>query len=264
LKYAYVGNGAIRFLRVLKSPEYYTYRNEVNMINNHAHKIKNNFEDNVIVLGVGNGEKLNKILGDLNEEYVTLVDISEILLKKGLEFLKRNFNVENTSFEKLKLNDFSKKTSFVLFGGTLANMKNWDQFLLKLKKNFPKQNIFLGLEFADMSKPKIIKKIIKEYDNETGFKFIFYPLSILGFSRHDGHIEVGFNYRKSRIEEYFILNSSGIKKARRLKLLNSKKILLSISIKLERNQFLKKIKKIGLKNGLEFNNNNNSIIELKF
>ncbi|MCX6741094.1 MAG: hypothetical protein NTY61_01710, partial [Candidatus Parcubacteria bacterium] len=90
--------------------------------------------------------------------------------------------------------------------------------------------------------------------------FIFYPLSILGFNRNDGHVEVSFNYNQNRIEEYFVLNNFGAQKAKHLNFLKFQKILLSTSLKLNEVNFIQKMGRLGARKIVDYKKEQNHII----
>lgn len=226
LKFAYLKKGANDFLKVLKSKEYHTSQNELKLIKENILNIQSKLNKNIVVLGVGNGLKIKEILKDIKRD-ITLVDISEKLINSARNNLK-NQNIKSiiTNFNLIDLNKF-KDTTFIMLGGTLFNNPNWINFInnIDFKKN--NSNMLLGIELLNGVS---MSKVIKQYDNETGFKFIFNPLKLLGIKREDGKINVLFNNNKQRIEEWFVFNNS-----------KKRKILLSISFKLKMDDFLKKL-----------------------
>jgi uncharacterized SAM-dependent methyltransferase len=238
IKFSYLDRGADDFLKVLSSKEYHTVQNELKTIKNNRQNIQSFIKPNIVVLGTGNGLKIKEMLKG-SKRNITLIDISHKLIKVSRSNLKEHKLSEIIGgFESINLNKF-KNTTFIMLGGTLFNNSNWINFINNINFNENSSNMILGVELLNGIS---INKIIKQYDNETGFKFIFNSLKLIGISRKDGKIQVVFNKIKHRIEEWFIFN----------KLKN--KILLSISIKLKKDKFLEILNKDVLLNLKEGNN----------
>jgi uncharacterized SAM-dependent methyltransferase len=66
LKYAYLEKGANNFLNVVLNPSYDIYKNEINILNRYKQNFQDVLKENIVVLGVGNGDKINVLLDDFN------------------------------------------------------------------------------------------------------------------------------------------------------------------------------------------------------
>jgi len=245
LKFSYIKTGANKFLKVLKSKEYYTTKKELKIIKEKKPQLQSFLKENIVILGVGNGDKIKELLSNIKKQ-VTLIDISENLLNIAKEKIKdQEIKIINNSFENIDFTKFEDST-FVMFGGTLFNNTNWDNLITHIKKESINSNLIIGIELLNRIP---INEIIKQYNNETGFNFIFQPLKLIGIKKNTGKIKVSFNTKKNRIEEWFILKKP---------IFNKKKILLSISIKINEKIFVKKINKRNIK--FDFKEGDNHVI----
>ncbi len=248
LKFSYVNKGAKKFLKVLNSKEYYTTKNELKIITKEEKELQSFLKKNIVVLGVGNGDKIKKLINAPSKN-VTLVDISEDLMKIAKSKIqKSDLTTIIDSFENIDVSKF-QNTTFIILGGTLFNNDNWIDFINRLKQKSINSNLIIGVELLNGIS---IEDIIRQYNNETGFEFIFQPLKIIRIKRNSGKIKVNFNILKDRIEEWFIPNKP---------MFNKKKILLSISIKISEERFIKKINKKNIE--FNFKEGDNHIIGIK-
>ncbi len=248
LKFSYLNKGANKFIQVLNSKEYYTTKNELKIIKENKKELQSFLKQNIVVLGVGNGDKIKELLPSTNK-HLTLIDISEDLLKITKEKVPaQNLTLINDSFENIDFTKF-KNSTFIIFGGTLFNKDNWEDLINLLKKESINSNLIIGIELLNGIP---INEIIKQYNNETGFNFISQPLNLIGIKKKSRKIKVNFNKRKNKIEEWFISKTP---------IFNKKKILLSISIKINEKSFIKKINQKNIK--FNFKEDDNHILGIK-
>ncbi|MDD5337273.1 MAG: L-histidine N(alpha)-methyltransferase [Candidatus ainarchaeum sp.] len=202
-----MGEGARKFLDVLGSPEYDTARNEISAMEANQEKLRAFIGQRpVVVLGCGNGRKL-AFLAPPRSKSITLVDLSERLIREAERNLGFKVKAMNADFESMDFSVFDPGTAFVMLGGTLGNLGDIRSFLGKIRE-VPSSRLVLGLEFLEKNGPDEISPILREYDNETGFGFVFGPLASLGVRRQDGEIQVSFNRSESRVEEHFVFSDA--------------------------------------------------------
>ena len=262
LKYAYLGDGAANFIRVINGNQYYYFRSELALIRANIAAIRHSFKDNIVVFGVGNGSKISYLL--TQEKKLILVDISAELLRLAQERLSRSAVMINDSLECIDFRRFRDNTTFLLFGGTLCNFETWSDILTRLRGGCAKSNIIIGMEFGEEKNLQVGKKILDGYISTEGEDFLFYPLSLLGLSRDDGNVEIIFNHILHRIEFYFTFNSKGrVTWSTIIGTEPPARVLLNVSNKPTREEFFQAVQRLGLRRGqLDCSMGEISIIEL--
>lgn len=258
LKYAYLEKGANNFLDVVLNPSYDIYKNEIKILKKNKDAFQKILKENIVVLGVGNGDKIKILLDGFDFKTLTLVDLS----KKMISIAKQNLNnynlkIINKDFEEIDFSKFQQNTSFIFLGGTLFNFNNWDLILKKLKNNFSNSNIIIGVEL--LNKTEDVNLVSKQYKKESVFDFLTFPLRFIGLNKKDGLVKQVYNKKERSIDTYFIFKNSNDKV--KFKDNKIKKIILCRSIKLFKNDFFKKIEDYEVI--LDCNLKNNQIIALR-
>lgn len=244
----------------MASPEYLGFRREVALLSaSQDCWLENNAT--VVVLGVGNGVKINELIKGAAVARVILVDISLALLHIARQNISFPTEIIQSDFESLDFSRFPKNSTFVILGGTLGNLINWKRFLAQLRMSAPRCQILLGMELRHNFSQDNISDIIKEYDNDDGFNFVFQPLRVCGLERRDGEIKVNFNPKFNRIEEWFRPKSDGLIKLVNLGVPEGKEVLLSVSHKLTHEVFLANLREIGWRIGLVRNCGDHTVIK---
>ncbi len=264
LKFAYIREGASKFIKVMDSPEYLTARREIELIEKNRHLIENFIgENDLVILGAGDGRKLKTFIHkgrktkiiDLSPEMIAL---SKNRLVSGPEFVEADF-------EKIDFKKFNEGSVFVILGNTLGNVSNIEHFLSKIK-GVKNAKMILGVELLKKVDDKIIKKIVEAYDNETGFQFIFTPLELLGIKRKHGIIKVKFNETLGRIEEFFEFKDpvalNNLARESKFPENHLKRIFLSVSSKLTQKGFNSLLEEKGFKIEKKFRKGTNFIFYL--
>ena len=258
LKYAYLEKGANNFLDVVLNPSYDIYKNEIKILKKNKDAFQKILKENIVVLGVGNGDKIKILLDGFNFKTLTLVDLSKKMISIAKQNLsKYNLKIINKDFEEIDFSQFQKNTSFIFLGGTLFNFNNWDLILKKLKNNFSNSNIIIGVEL--LNKTEDVNLVSKQYKKESVFDFLTFPLRFIGLNKKDGLVKQVYNKKERSIDTYFIFKNSNDKV--NFKDNKIKKIILCRSIKLFKNDFFKKIEDYEVI--LDCNLKNNQIIALR-
>jgi uncharacterized SAM-dependent methyltransferase len=259
LKYAYLKKGANNFFNVVLNPEYDIYKNEIIILEKNKLNIQKALKENIVVLGVGNADKIKIILDNYNFKTLTIIDYSpEILSIAKKNLTGYNFKIILDDFEKIDFNQFKENISFLFLGGTLFNFKNWECILKKIKKHNSDSNIIIGVEL--LNKIGDVKKVSKQYEKESVFQFLKYPLNFIGIDDNEGFLKQSYNVKEMSIDTYFIFKPN--LKNYYLKDISKQKILLCRSIKLLESNFFKKTKLYNV----VFKNNfkNNWVVILNF
>ena len=249
IKHAYFGPGARKFLDILDSEEYGVCRAETTIIENNLDALREFARDrHLVVLGTGDGRKVRGLLG--GESGATLVDISPGMLglcRKALAGLGAvGLNSMEADFEQLDFRIFGSAPVFVFLGGTLGNVEDPERFLGALG-SVPGARLILGMEVPCRYTDEKIAGILSEYKNEEGFRFVFYPLEMLGFRREWGEMDVRFSREARRVEEKFIVRKmpgQGVLEASP-ELAGVDEALLSISYKIPLEEFIGMIRDAG-------------------
>lgn len=261
LKFAYLDEGSQKFIQILDSPDYYTFKREMKIISERGAAMRRRIKRNVVVLGTGDGRKEAELLK--SHQNVYLIDISAPLLEISKKHMGDHVHCINACFEDVDYRVFSPDSTIVMLGGSLGNINEFGSFLKKLKDELPGANLILGMEFADVQDPKEYEQLIQEYRNEAGFDFVFQALKELGFERGDGELAVSFDEKQKRILERFQFNEQGRKKAAKSGLGGVSGVLLSISLKMGRWEFQKRLDSLGIRVGaFDFYEGQNHILEL--
>jgi len=263
LKFAYLGPGAERFLRVTESPGYPTTRIEKDLLASNEEVVRDFIGGKkVVVLGAGDNTKLQHVLDE--QRGAVLVDISRRMLDVSKEAVASPKLIE-ADFEKMDLAEFGEDCVFVMLGNTLGNFDDMKGLLESVSK-VPKSKMVIGIELLPEFGPSAINRIVAEYKSETIFQFVFTPLEALDVKRSDGEITVSFNQEKRRVEHSFEFKDDEAceKLAKKLGLGANqvRKILLSISSKLSEGEFLSLVGESGLVVEKKFSQGTNSILLL--
>lgn len=261
LKYSYLDKGVNSFLEVINSPNYYTFKNEMNLINKYKNKLQEGLKENIVILGVGDGRKAKELLAGLKIKNLTIIDISSEMISLAKENLSiYNPRIINKEFEEIRFENLEDNTTFILLGGTLLNFKDWVSFLLRIKNGFHNSNIILGVELLE--KECNTEEVVNQYNTEAFFKYSFFPLESIGLTRKHGFVKQIYNHKREAVETWFILDKKeDIKKRIGIKK-NVSKALLCMSIKLKEQEFYEEIKKYDKL--LDYKRGNNHIISIGF
>jgi uncharacterized SAM-dependent methyltransferase len=217
----------------------------------------------IIVLGAGDKAKLQHVLGCRSG--AVLIDISRDMIDISKSVIDSPEVVE-ADFQKIDLSSFGPGCTFVMLGNTLGNMENMKGFLMEVMR-MPGAKTVLGIELLAGHDLSSINRIIDEYKNEEGFRFVFTPLEVLGVKRSDGEIRVSFNKDKKRIEEFFEFKDSTeceeFARKMELDVEKAQRILLSISSKLSELEFQDLVRESGLVIKKAFNRGTNFVFLLE-
>lgn len=223
------------WLDVCKNPEYINWPLEISLLDLNLPEIVKAVKpkvNNLVSLGIGNGEKdkmiLNAFLKNHPMRYFT-IDVSSHMVKTGLKTLN-SVPTEKTAyigdFEHLeKLAPKIKKQTtgnnlISILGNTLGNL---DQITtLNLIRRSMGKNDFLLFAVQILEKGKVLDvgEILSAYNTKVLQKLSFGALIGTGLKRTDGIIEIEFGKNKlypqlNTIEYFFTL-----KKDRTIKYLN--------------------------------------------
>lgn len=163
-KYDEVGSNIFR--QICKSPEYYIYRNEIELLT--YVRVPN--INTVVELGSGSSDKINIILkGNPNISTYIPVDNSALCVKD----LAKNINVK---FEEVGLKNIKNKLILFL-GASICNLdpSGGIKFLKKMKENMENEDL-LGITI-DFCKKKDM--VIRMYNNDLSKKFQLNNLTVL-------------------------------------------------------------------------------------
>ncbi|MCX6777904.1 MAG: L-histidine N(alpha)-methyltransferase [Candidatus Micrarchaeota archaeon] len=239
VKFAYLGQGAERFLKITESPQYPSAGAERGILAANERDIRGFMGENrAVVLGAGDRTKLQHVLG--RNTSAVFVDISRKMLEVSKAVVDSPELME-ADFERIDPANFGPNCTFVILGNTLGNIDDMGGFLKRIA-TVPNARVVVGMELVPDCNPSSIARVMDEYNNEDGFQFVFTPLERFGVKRSDGEITVRFNQEKMRIEEFFEFRNDEArgKFAKEMGLDADKvqKIPLSISSKLGERQFL--------------------------
>ena len=258
-RFSYINEGASIFLQLIRNPDYLGYGREIILINKIIPKIRNTHSfDQIIDLGPGDGTKATeiiKLLNTRNTEYLAL-DISNEMLniaKNGFENIVAVGKFKLCDWhDPINLKEIVRQNKlgsnlFLLLGNTLTNEINILEFLINLREavffSTHSNYLLIGLEISDGN----INEIVKEYKNEINYALTIKPLEMVGITKHDGNVDILYNNKLRRIEEWFI--SAGKKNIKLhgfdITLSNGSKILLSVTYK----PTAESIRKIFIKSG---------------
>jgi uncharacterized SAM-dependent methyltransferase len=163
-KYDEVGSNIFR--RICKSPEYYIYRNEIELLT--YVRVPN--INTVVELGSGSSDKINILLkGNPNISTYIPVDNSALCVKD----LAKNINVK---FEEVGLKNIKNKLILFL-GASICNLdpSGGIKFLKKMKENMGNEDL-LGITI-DFCKKKDM--VIRMYNTDLSKKFQLNNLTVL-------------------------------------------------------------------------------------
>jgi len=263
-RFSYLDQGAEQFLKLVNSPDYTSYDQEMGLIDRMIPNLSR--FSRVVDIGVGNGLKAAKILSSLDCKYLGL-DISEDMLQIAREShdrilpdLNRKYvpidfsnvpklgsliypsgkseNDSDDDSDHFSLQGYRRKKPdlFLLLGNTLTNETDMGFYLmalgLDLLRSRPENQLIVGLELYQDN----IEQIVREYNNEENRALTVRPLEILnlnGINSNEGEIDISFNEEQRRIEEWFIME-------------NDKRILLSVTYKPTLDQFREVVRQGGL------------------
>ncbi|MDO8340008.1 MAG: L-histidine N(alpha)-methyltransferase [Candidatus Burarchaeum sp.] len=251
LKFAYLGAGAGRFMQLLESAQYTTGRNEQKIIDRNSGRLQHfiNGRD-AVVLGVGSGCKLAPLVSSARSS--RLLDISPEMLSFAVRGLDKQADAQICDFEMFDFSKCAPGTVFVILGNTLANLDDIPAFLERVAA-VEGARILVGMELLDKRSATELASLKAAYSNEADFEFIFTPLERLGVKHEDGKVGIGFNKRLRRIEGKFSFSDENAKErfcsAHGLEPAEMDGILLGVSAKMSRRDFLEIAKKAGF--GLE-------------
>lgn len=259
-RFSYIKGGANKFLQLIRDPNYLGYDREMILFNKIIPRINRKIKpiNRLIDLGPGDGTKAIKIIKLLctqNLDYLAF-DISCEMLNITKHIFDKN-NLEG----KFKICDWHNPIYLkgamdlnitcgnlvLLLGNTLTNEINIQKFLTNLRKVLAflsnSNYLLIGLEVFDGN----IDKIIKEYKNEINYDLTIKPLEMVGISKNDGKVDIIYDKKMERIEEWFI--STGEKNIKfndsSITFHEGNRILLSVTYK----PSVKKIRKIFVKSG---------------
>jgi len=252
----------------LNSPEYHTSKIERRLLAKNRREIgKFIGSREVNFLGAGDGRKIESFVRRKNK--ITIFDLSPEMINFCRQTLRRPVTFTQTDFEKIDFQNGANQL-WVMLGNTLGNFDDIPQFLRKISAT--KSKLILGMELLDdaggqSNHQETIAKIVQEYNNETGFDFIFTPLELLGVKRDDGKIQVRFNQKTKRIEEFFaftnVLSRKKFAQENNLQLGEVRKILLSVSSKRTQQEFIALVKASGFEVRHVFQDGTNFIFLLE-
>lgn len=259
-RFSYIKGGANKFLQLIRDPNYLGYDREMILFNKIIPRINRKIKpiNRLIDLGPGDGTKaikIIKLLGIQNLDYLAF-DISGEMLnitkhifdKNNLEGKFKICDWHNPIYLKGAINrNITHGNLVLLLGNTLTNEINIQKFLTNLRKVLTSPSssnyLLIGLEVLDGN----IDEIIKEYKNEINYNLTIKPLEMVGITKNDGKVDVVYNKKMERIEEWFILTGE-----KNIKLGDSNitfhegsRILLSVTYK----PTTEKIEKIFAKSG---------------
>ena len=259
-RFSYIKGGANKFLQLIRDPDYLGYDREMILFNKIIPKISRKIKSirRLIDLGPGDGTKATKIIKLLNIqnlEYLALDISCEMLNIAKHTFDKNNlegkfiiYDWHNPIYLKGAMDqNIAHSNLILLLGNTLTNEINIQKFLANLRKvstfSSNLNYLLIGLEVFDGN----INEIIKEYKNEINYDLTIRPLEMVGVSKNDGKVDIIYDKKMERIEEWFI--STGEKNIKfsdfNITLHDGSKILLSVTYK----PSVKKIRKIFVKSG---------------
>ncbi len=262
LKFAYLGQGADRFIEVTESPGYHSGRIEKELLASNSKAIREFLaKRRIVVLGAGD-HKLQYVVGD--QRGAVLVDMSKRMLEISKDTVASPKLIE-ADFETIDLSGFGKGGAFVVLGNTLGNFEDMRRFLEGASK-VSGSRMVAGMELIPNRDSENLDRILAEYTSEKIFRFLFTPLEMLGVSRADGGITVSFNWEKKRVEHWFEFSSGAAcgKLAKKLGLESGsvRRILLSTSSKLSEEEFLGLVEESGLAVEKKFSEGSNFIFLL--
>ena len=245
-RFSYINGGANIFLQLIHNPDYLGYDREIILLNKIVPKIRriNNSFTQIIDLGPGDGTKASKIVRLLSTqslEYFALDISNEMLSIAKHEFknsgLEGRFKIcdwhDPISLKGTIKQNNAHSNLILLLGNTLTNEINMQEFLTNLKKAIEflirPNYLLIGLEISDGN----INEIIKEYKNEINCSLTVRPLEMVGVSKSDGIVDIKFNKKLRRIEEWFISTGKKNIESRNfdISLHAGSRILLSVTYK---------------------------------
>lgn len=259
-RFSYIKGGANKFLQLIRDPDYLGYDREMILFNKIIPKISRKIKPirRLIDLGPGDGTKATKIIKLLdtqNLDYLAF-DISSEMLnitehtfdKNNLEGKFKICDWHNPICLRGAINQSITHANLILLlGNTLTNEINIKKFLVDLRKVLTSSSssnyLLIGLEVFDGN----IDEIIKEYKNEINYDLTIKPLEMVGISKNDGKIDIIYDKKMERIEEWFISTGEKYIKLNDFNITfhEGSKILLSVTYK----PIIEKIKRIFVKSG---------------
>ena len=198
-KFSYIADGTQNFLDMIQNPNYHGYRREILILE----RMTNYFPKgrNIIDFGPGNGVKGMMIAQSSESLSYLAIDISQSMLATA----RSNFNLNIPA--EFRCMNFSNFTTFnnsliLLLGNTLTNEINMNKLLITIRNSCRHSSLLIGVELFSED----INQILREYRCEANYELTARPLELIGIPREIGHIDIEYNLRENRIEEWFIVD----------------------------------------------------------
>jgi uncharacterized SAM-dependent methyltransferase len=243
------------FLDLEKSEDYQknVIQAEIDLINKNIKEIIQkcgNEPVNIIDLGCGDGKKallfIKHLMGKIKFRYCP-IDISSYMVQKALETI-RSLGIEDVVEFKWNISDFEnlenissllrqgefRKNFIMLLGNTLGNFEI-NELLYEIRSSMKEGDVLLignGLNTQNA------EDILKSYNNKEVDNFLCkIPLQV-GLSQES--VRLGARFRNSRVELYYTILADReiIFQGKRIVFNKGDQIIIAVSYKYEKNDFI--------------------------
>jgi hypothetical protein len=200
-RYSYIADGTQNFLDMIQNPNYQGYRRELLILERMAAYFPRG--RHIIDLGPGNGIKGMMIAQSSEASSYLAIDMSQSML----ETARSNFNLNIPA--EFKCMDFLNFTTFnnsmiLLLGNTLTNEIDMNRMLTNIRNSCRNSSLLIGIELFSED----INQILAEYRCAANYELTARPLEFVGMLREIGHIDIEYNLRENRIEEWFVVDTN--------------------------------------------------------
>jgi len=219
-RFSYLNGGAYDFVCMAHAPDYLGNDREIRLVSAMALEIRQRIPcfGQIIELGPGDGAKAATLIERMDRRSVayTGLDISQEMLRIARQTfdgrdLSGDFEVcdwHDPSCLDARLRKNNGRAALVLFfGNTLTNEISVGNYLVGLRKTLdmtPSNRLMVGLETFDGDP----HEIVKEYRTESNYTLTVRPLEMIGINTRACSVDIFFNEKTQRIEEWFVSNAT--------------------------------------------------------
>ena len=205
-KYSYIDQWAFDFIRFIQNPSYLWYQREIQILENIDLSY---WYDQIIDLGPGNGVKwllLMKGVSDNLKRYIA-IDMSYEMLTMAQKQQRDRENIEKQYIQ----GDFDSSVNIqphiqgrsliAILWNTITNVVDIQTYLRDLYGIINDHDMLLL--WVEVSNIENIHHLIDEYTTVENRILTFRPLEYIGVPQTAGNIDIIFNQKTNRIEEWF-------------------------------------------------------------